>query len=219
MSDAVDAFDRAAHGYDEWYLTKKGGQVFVAERRLVDSLLPLDGVGLEIGAGTGVFSDALTNERRIIVCLDLSKKMLRRAKQRDLPCVLGSADSMPFRRKSLGFAYLVTVLEFLKTPINALEEVSRALGEAPVVVLFINSESPWGELYKTMKKTGDPIFKHARLFSLKEVEEIFRKVGLSPAKALGTLTAGPTSPNAGDEIAEPSEKTGVIAVKLVKQSA
>ena len=217
MSDAINAFDEAAKGYDDWYLTEKGGQVFGAERRLVDFLLPSRGVGLEIGAGTGIFSNTLTNERRIVICLDLSREMLAKAKKRGLPCILGSADFMPFRRETLMFAYLITVLEFLKTPVKALKETSQVIrGEAPIVALFINGESPWGELYKTMAKNGNPIFKHAHLYSLKEVEEISCKVGLSPAKAMGTLTTGPTSLGAGDEMAEPSKKTGVIAVKLVK---
>lgn len=220
MSNAIDAFDKAAHMYDGWYLTVKGGQVFEAERSLVDSLLPSSGVGLEIGAGTGVFSDALTNEERIVVCLDLSKKMLSSAKQRGLPSIIGSADSMPLRRESLGFVYLITVLEFLKTPINALEEGMQVIrAEAPIILLFINNGSPWGEQYKTMREAGDPIFKHAHLYSLKDVENLSRKVGLIPVKTLGTLTTGPESPNAGDEIVEPSEKTGVIAVRLVKQYA
>ncbi|MCX6648516.1 MAG: class I SAM-dependent methyltransferase [Candidatus Bathyarchaeota archaeon] len=220
MSDVVDAFDGAAHVYDDWYRTEKGGQVFRAERRIVDSLLPEFGVGVEIGAGTGVFSDALTEGGRLIVCLDLSREMLSRARRRGLPCVLGSADSMPFRRGSLGFAYMITVIEFLVTPNQALEEASRVTGkDAPIVVLFINRESPWGELYRAMAEKGDPIFSHAHLYSPEEVDEIGSHVGLRPAGMWGTLTKGPTSPDAGDEIVEPSAKTGVIAVKLVKQGA
>jgi hypothetical protein len=33
---------------------------------------------------------------------------------------------------------------------------------------------------------------------------------------MGALITGLASPGAGDELAEPSEKTGVIAVKFVK---
>ena len=218
MSDAGEAFDKAAHGYDDWYLTEKGGQVFHAERSLIEGLLTEQGVGLEVGAGTGVFAEVLTDAGRLVVCLDLSKEMLARARHRGLPCVRGSAESMPLRRGCLGFAYMITVIEFLPDPIRALRETSQVTDEeAPLVVLFVNRESPWGELYGEMAEKGDPIFKHAHLHSLEEVKEISRKAGLSSVEEWGTLTTEPADPDAGDEVTEPSVKTGVIAVKLMKQ--
>ena len=217
MSEAVDAFDRAAFGYDAWYETEKGRQVLSAERRIVDGFLPDEGVGLEIGAGTGVFAEALTDSMRSVVCLDLSHKMLARSAGRGLPSILGSADAMPLRSGSLGFAYMVTVIEFLGDPVASLKEASRVTGrDAPIVALFINRESDWGRLYTAMAEKGDPIFSHAHLYTLDEVEEIALKASLKRCGALGTLTASPTSSDAGDETIAPGKETGVIAVKLTK---
>ncbi len=217
MSEAVDAFDNAAFGYDAWYETEKGRQVLSAERRILNEFLPDEGVGLEIGAGTGVFAKALTNPARSVVCLDLSHKMLARAAGRGLPSILGSAEAMPLRSGSLCFAYLVTVIEFLGDPAASLSEASRVTcGDAPIVALFINRESDWGGLYTAMAESGDPIFSHAHLYTLDEVEEIARGAGLKRGGALGTLTASPTSPEAGDETIAPGRETGVIAVKLTK---
>ncbi len=217
MSETVDAFDRAAFSYDAWYETEKGRQVLSAERRLVNGFLPSIGVGLEIGAGTGVFAEALSNLRRSVVCLDLSREMLARAADRGLPCIIGSADTMPLRGGSLSFAYMVTVIEFLGDPVASLKEASRITGrDAPIVALFINRESDWGELYTAMAEKGDPIFSHAHLYTLDEVEEITRRTGLKRNGALGTLTESPTSSEAGDETIAPGRETGVIAVKLTK---
>jgi ubiquinone/menaquinone biosynthesis C-methylase UbiE len=216
MSDAVDAFDEAAKGYDDWYATEKGRQVFSAEKKLLTKLLPRSGVGVEIGAGTGAFSEALSTSRDVI-CLDLSREMLTKASGKGLPCILGSADKIPIRDDSLGFAYMVTVVEFLKEPVAVFKEASRVTThDAPVVALTINADSSWGNLYSSMALVGDPIFSHATLYTPPEIDAIGSLAGLHSVKALGTLTTDPTSPKAGDKIVEPSAETGVTAIKFTK---
>jgi ubiquinone/menaquinone biosynthesis C-methylase UbiE len=216
VSDAVRAFDKLAYVYDDWYRTAKGSQVYEAERSLLDNMLPETGVGVEVGAGTGVFTEALTNSGRCVVCLDPSKEMLTKAKQRGLPCILGSAESMPFKRGRLDFAYMITVLEFLTKPERAFNEAKRVnKTAAPLIVAFVDRDSSWGAHYKSMAESGDPIFRHAHLYSLGEVEKLARESGLSRVEAYGILTKGPLDPDAGGEVVEPSSKTGVIAMKLV----
>jgi SAM-dependent methyltransferase len=212
MSEAVRAFDRSAGGYEDWYRDAKGQQVLKAESALVDSLIPSEGLGLEIGAGTGVFAESLTNNDRVVVCLDLSTEMLTRAKRRGLSCVLGSAEFLPLRQGVLSFTYMITVMEFLPSPAKAFREAVN-IG-APLVILFVNRESSWGRLYLEMASGGDPILRHANLYSLEGVVKLSRAAGLTIVESLGTLTTGPTDPAAGGDIIEPSPKTGVIAVKL-----
>ena len=212
MSEVVRDFDRSAEGYDDWYRDAKGQQVLKAESALVDSLIPSQGLGLEIGAGTGIFAESLTNNDRVVVCLDLSTEMLTRAKRRGLSCVLGSAESLPMRRGVLGFTYMITVMEFLPSPVKAFMEVVN-IG-APLIVLFVNRESSWGKLYLEMASGGDPIFRHANLYSLEGVVKLSRSAGLTIVESLGTLTTGPSDPATGGDIIEPSPKTGVIAVKF-----
>lgn len=217
MSEAVQAFNRSAGGYDDWYKEAKGQHVLKAESTLIDKLIPSSGIGLEIGAGTGVFAESLTGDDRVIVCLDLSTEMLIRAKRRGLPCVLGSAESLPMRRRVLDFTYMVTVMEFLPSPAKAFGEVVKI--DAPLVVLFVNKDSSWGRLYTEMADRGDPIFRLAHLYSLKEVVELAQTTGLVEIGVYGTLTTGPTDPEAGDDITEPSPETGVVAIKFTKLGA
>ena len=212
MSEVIRAFDRSAGGYDDWYRDAKGQQVLKAESALVDSLIPSEGLGLEIGAGTGVFAESLTNNDRVVVCLDLSTDLLTRARRRGLSCVLGSAEALPMRRGVLGFTYMITVMEFLPSPAKSFKEVVK-IG-APLVVLFVNRESSWGRHYLEMASGGDPIFRYANLYSLEGVVKLSRAAGLTIIESLGVLTTGPTDPAAGGDIVEPSPKTGVIAVKL-----
>ncbi len=200
MYRIMKAFDRAAPGYDHWYEQPKGRQVFELELKAVEGLLPGSGIGVDVRAGTGVFAERLTtSEGRLILCLDPSPAKLERVASRGLPVIMASATSFPFRDECLDFAYMITVLEFLEEPSAALKRVLGALKRgAPIVLLTINRESPWGELCERLGASGDPIFSIARLYDPGEVESILDKAGLEGPMAFGTLTAGPESPNAGE---------------------
>lgn len=217
MSDSIKAFDKVAGSYDSWYAEAKGRQVFDAERRVVNMFLPEGGLGLEIGAGTGIFAESLAKVSRPIVCLDASKEMLTQAKKRGAPTILGSAQSLPLRGGCLGFAYMITAAEFLPDPQGAFKEANAALrADSPLIVLFINKASAWGELYRRMGENGDPVFSHARLYSEGEMSDILVSSGLRISEEFGTLTSGPSGASEGGEITTPSGRTGVIAVKAVK---
>ncbi len=215
MSDAIRAFDRSAGGYDDWYREAKGRQVLEAERSLVNRMIPGEGIGLEIGAGTGIFAESLTKDDHIVICLDLSIGMLTKAKQRGLPCVLGSAEFLPIRMGILGFSYMITVLEFLPIPVRAFTEAAKI--SSSLVVLFVNKDSSWGRLYSEMASHGDQIFRYANFYSLEDVIEISRASMLTFVESYGTLTTTPTDPGGGFEIVEPGPNTGVVAVKLTNR--
>ena len=68
MSDIIRAFDLVAGTYDDWYDHPQGRQVFDAELNAVGLHIPKEGIGLELGAGTGIFAEHLTGAGRIIVC-------------------------------------------------------------------------------------------------------------------------------------------------------
>jgi SAM-dependent methyltransferase len=214
VRDAVRAFDSVAGGYDYWYRHPQGAQVLKAELDAVGRLIPSSGLGLEIGAGTGVFAHGLTGPDRVIVCLDPSLEMISRATGRGLPSVAGVGDHLPFRGGTLDFTYMVTVLEFLGDPAAVFREVKAAAkAGSHLAVLFINPESAWGRFYGEIGSRGDPVFRHARLRSLGEAEALLREAGYAVEEALGTLTTGPMEPEVGAELRTRCEGCGIIAVK------
>ncbi len=162
MSDAIRAFDLVAVTYDDWYNHPQGRQVFDAELKAVDMHIPKEGIGLELGAGTGIFAEQLTGVMRTVVCLDPSGEMLTKATERGMASVLGVGEALPLRVGVLDFTYMVTVLEFLEDPAAVLREIREtAKGGAELTLLFINSESAWGDLYRDIVSKGDPVFRHA----------------------------------------------------------
>ncbi len=217
MSDIIEAFDLSAPKYDAWYETPKGRQVLETELKTLDILIPGTGVGMEIGAGTGIFAESLTSDARTIVCMDPSIGMLRRTSEKGLPAVLAQGERPPIRERCLSFAYFVTVLEFVEEPSAVLGGAKGALRNgSPVVVLTINRESPWGTLYERLRDEGNPIFSVARLYDFEEARAFIKAAGLEVTEAFGTLTSGPNEPEAGDERVMPGSSAGVFLFRAIK---
>ena len=217
MSEIIEAFDLSAPKYDAWYETSKGRQVLETELKALDGLIPGTGVGVEIGAGTGIFAESLSSDARTIICIDPSIGMLRRASERGLHVVLAPGERPPLRDRCLGFAYLVTVLEFVEEPSAVLEGAKGALRDSsPVVVLTINRDSPWGALYERLRDEGNPIFSVARLYSFEEARAFIEAVGLVVAEAFGTLISGPDEPEAGDGRVPPGSPAGIFLFRAIK---
>lgn len=218
MSEPIKAFEKAADAYEDWYRQPKGAEVFLSELRGLEELLPASGLGAEIGAGTGIFAEHITSEERLVVCIDPSPGMLRHAARKGLPAILAAAEGCPLKNGSLDFAYMVTVLEFLSDPEEALHIVGEPLkADAPLVTLTINRESPWGELYAELAEKGDIIFRHARLYTFKEVLTFLARAGYEPLEALGTLTSAPDEPEEEVRLVPAGPDAGVVLIKACRK--
>ena len=215
MNEKVKAFDQVADAYDDWYKHPQGKQVFKAERDAVNQTLPAKGLGLEIGSGTGAFVKGLETINRVIIGLDPSINMISKAKQKGVYSVLGYGDYAPFR-KVFDFSYMVTVIEFLKDPVSTLKCIKRICKEnAPFTLLFINSESSWGDLYKDIGSKGDKVFSQARLYNLDEITELIEKNDYRVTQVKGTLSSSPMSSEVDGRLVNASKETGVIIVKSI----
>jgi len=213
LNEKVRAFNAVASVYDDWYEHPQGKQVFLAERNAVDYMIPIKGIGLEVGSGTGAFLKSLENEERIIIGLDPSTEMIAQAKEKNTQNVLGYGHHAPFR-KIFDFIYMVTVIEFLEDPVDSLKAL-KLVGKygSTFSLLFINSESCWGELYKDIGSKGDKVFRFAKLYNLAEIKEILGNAGFTLIEAKGTLLSGPMNPDVIGDLVEQSVESGVIITK------
>ena len=217
MSEVIEAFDGVAPFYEEWYEEPMGAQVLEAELRGLEELLPGSGLGVEVGAGTGVFARRLSTPTREIVCADPSPGMLARAAEKGLHAVLCVGEEMPFRTGGFDFAYLVAVLEFLSDPAEALGSLKETMKlGAPLVTLTINRSSPWGRFYTTLAENGDPVFSHARLYELDEVRGLLSGSGFVVAEALSTLSNPPSAKDVGVDLVAADPEAGVVLMRSLK---
>ncbi|MBD3173198.1 methyltransferase domain-containing protein [Candidatus Bathyarchaeota archaeon] len=216
MSDKIEAFNIVADNYDDWYTHPQGKQVFEAELKAVEEMIPKRGLGVEIGAGTGFFTYHLSSPERKILCLDPSVEMLSRAKNRGLHCIIGLGDSIPLRQGVIDFGYLVTVLEFLdKSEELLIEFRENAKAYAPISILFINAESKWGGFYRKIGKQGDTVFQHAKLYSPRQVIKLLNKAGYKVKKTIGTLNSDPFDEKVDQRLVKASETSGIIIIKAI----
>jgi SAM-dependent methyltransferase len=215
--EIIEIFENAAASYDKWYGRPIGVYAFRSELIGLEALLPQRGVGVDIGAGTGIFAKCVSTDERSVVCLDPSPGMLQEAKKRGLPSIIAVAEASPIRHGSIDFAYMVTVLEFLPEPLKALYSVGGILREdAPLVILLINRDSSWGEHYSRLAERGDQIFSRAKLYTLGEVSSLLKKAGFEPAESMGTLTASPDEPVEEYQLFPNRRGVGVILIKAKK---
>lgn len=214
MSDFIRAFNLVADSYDDWYSHPQGNQIFNIELKVLNLFIPEKGFGVEVGAGTGIFAKHLSSVERLVISLDPSPKMLSQAKKRDIISILGVGENLPFRKGVLDFMYLVTVVEFLDDPFTVFKDICKTLKKSgSVTVLFINSNSVWGDFYRDLGSKGDPVFKNAKFYSFNQVVELLSLTSFTVSNSVGTLTSGPMELQVSGELVNPGRSTGIIAIQ------
>jgi SAM-dependent methyltransferase len=119
------SFERIAHRYDE---TRGGEERGRHAAGILGGLLDRTRLALEIGVGTGLVADALTELGHHVVGVDLSPGMAARAVDRMGPRVaVADARHLPLRGGSLDQAYSVWVLHLVGDLPAVLGEVARVL--------------------------------------------------------------------------------------------
>jgi SAM-dependent methyltransferase len=152
------AYDRSAEGYDERFRALQRAKYRAAAGALPAA--PGAGLGLDAGAGTGLFaewlhdaSEPLPEVRAALrahrwVALDLSPGMLQRARGRPVLPVVGDLARPPLRLGSCALvAAFTSVLEERAAALGALAPLLRRGGA--LVATFLAGEAPRpGELLR-----------------------------------------------------------------------
>jgi SAM-dependent methyltransferase len=136
-----EIFEREASRYEGWYATSRGRRTDQAERSLLAWLLrwfPAARRVLEVGSGTGHFTQWLSARGPLAIGLDRSPAMLREAGRSQIgsPLLLADAHRLPLRDGAVDLVLLVTTLEFLDSPRLALRESIRVADRGLALVVL-----------------------------------------------------------------------------------
>lgn len=146
------SFDRIADRYD----STRGYPEDVMEEILgaLQRALPRGGLVLDAGVGTGRFAKPLQDMGILVVGIDISRRMLQKAKEKGTENLL-RADmcSMPFGDGVFQTVLSIHVLHLISTWRCALVEVGRVATEKFMSVAFNKEESPAEELRRFYDKT------------------------------------------------------------------
>ena len=192
-----EAYDKYALEYDKWFENHK--VEYEQELTAIRSLLPKAGRGVEIGAGTGRFTQPL----EITLGIEPSEAMREIAISRGVNVVAGTAESIPVEDGSYDYALMVTTVCFLDSPETAFREARRILKAGGFLVVgLIDKDSRLGKKYEK-NKSESRFYKDANFHSVNEVQSYLERAGFSDIKYVQAVFPGDA-----DGIIEPVVKEG-----------
>jgi len=167
--------EKIAVHYEDWYKTS-GKKADVQEKALLESLLchfPDAKTILEVGCGTGHFTRWFRTLGYAAFGLDRSRNMLRQAVNAyPVSCHQGDALALPFASQTFDIVALITTLEFISEPTQALSEALR-ITQRGILLGVINQHSWLGWRYRLK---GGPIWKSAELYSPARLKRLLSMV-------------------------------------------
>lgn len=165
-----------ATNYEAWYETV-GRRADRLEKALLRRLLagfPQARSALEVGCGTGHFTRWLGTQNLHVIGLDLSSAMLQEAIRLGSPaCVRGNALALPFPNSAFDLVVLITALEFIPDPVQALAEAIR-VSRYGLILGVLNRQSL---LTWRLKRSGLALWQVARFFTPAELADLARRAG------------------------------------------
>jgi SAM-dependent methyltransferase len=155
-------YDAVAHEYDDVFPRHVAEHYITKRTSLVRELLPLGGLVLDVGCGTGQLGAAIASEGFDVFGVDLSASMVARARERGLAGTFSAVTtSLPFADDSFDLAITVATLHHLETPERVrvtVQEMGRVVKRGGFVVLWDhNPANPyWPILMKRVPQdSGD----------------------------------------------------------------
>jgi len=163
-----------ASGYEAWY-ESTGRRADRLEKALLKRLLacfPRAGSLLEVGCGTGHFTRWFEELGLQTAGIDLSLPMLAEAIHlSSLPYVHSDALALPFSSGAFDLVALITTLEFVADPVQALGEALRVCRQG-LLLGALNRQSLLGW---QRKKEGGQIWDATRFFAPAELTRLVRR--------------------------------------------
>ncbi len=94
---------------------------------------------VDLGCGTGRYSEWISQKSDILVSVDIDKKMLKRVKSKNINHLLvqSSIDRLPFKENAFQFVLLTDVIEHLKDDKQVINEISRILKQHGTILMSV----------------------------------------------------------------------------------
>jgi ubiquinone/menaquinone biosynthesis C-methylase UbiE len=183
--------EQVASHYEAWYETPEGRHADTLEKASLRQVLesfPQARSVLEVGCGTGHFTRWLREQGLAAVGLDLSREMLAEAQTLDgLLLVRADAHRLPFADGAFDLVALVTALEFLDRPQQALLEALRVTRRG-LVLGVLNRWSLLGLKRRLMELFRPTVYHTAHFYSVGELKRFLKSVAGAKARIVWQTT-------------------------------
>lgn len=154
-------YDLTAHIYDMRYAEEQTAKIDAA---LKSFNLQKNGLVLDVGCGTGLLFGHVTKKSRMIVGLDISRKILFQAKKRseefqNVHLIQADADNTPFRDEVFNYVFAMTLVQNMPNHVRTLDEVKRvARKNATIVVTGLKKKFSLENFEKLLRKLSLNVF-------------------------------------------------------------
>jgi len=159
-----------ANSYDNYYQSDFGKKIDKIEKNIIDSLIKdiPKGEMLELGCGTGHWSDFFSRKGFNLTAIDISNAMLNIAKNKKINAKFEIANSqnLPFNNKSFQIISSITMLEFVDNQDKVISEIHRVLKKSGWLILgCLNENSIIGK-----DKYKSETFKNANFLTIDKIK-------------------------------------------------
>lgn len=176
-------FENNVSDYEQWYEDHK--EVFESEvsaLRAQFETLPENLRGIEVGLGTGRFSEALGIKEGV----EPSAAMAEKAEQRGIEVMPGVAEKLPYADMQFDFVLFVTIC-FLDQLKLAFKEANRVLKKGGAIIIgFLDKEQPIAQSYLD-KKERSTFYQKASFYSVRRIESVLTETGFGNSSYYQTL--------------------------------
>ncbi len=208
--NSAKVFDRNWEDYEDWFERHKN--IYFSELKALKKVIP-EGLGLEIGVGSGRFAQPLGAK----IGIDPSGNMLKLAKERGIQVIQGVGENLPFKDNAFDFVLIVITLCFVENPVNVLSEARRVLKRSSrMIVGEINKDSWLGQFYED-KRNKSEFYRLATFYSSNEIIEMFDRAGIRYLESYQTLIPPSTAPEMLEEPEKGIDKGGFIVLLGIKE--
>jgi len=127
----ITPFENYFNEYEEWF--DKNKFVYLSEIKAVKHFIHKNQTGIEIGAGSGKFSEPLGIQYGV----EPSDKMVEIAKKRGITIYKGVAENIPVEDARFDFALIVTAVCFVDDVEKSFKEIYRILKKTGLLLLLL----------------------------------------------------------------------------------
>jgi ubiquinone/menaquinone biosynthesis C-methylase UbiE len=182
-------FGRIASRYDAWYRTPRGVMYDRLEKKTIDRLLPPASSGgrlLEVGCGTGHWSEYFLQRGFEVRGVDVSESMVAIARRREIAVNFGVADAMqlPFVDESFDVAAAITVLEFAADAPTVVSEMARCVRKNGGT-LIIGALNRLSANNQRKQRQANSMYASARMLSPSEMDALLTPFGEPTVRVAG----------------------------------
>lgn len=194
--DAASLTGRLTESYSRWRSTRLGRITDAIEQRLLFDLLdPCAGMKLlDVGCGDGALALEFAQHGMVVTGLDADKAMIAAARWRiavaeaRLRLTGGDAERLPFTDAAFDRVVAVTVLCFVRDAGQVVAEMARMLKPGGRMVIGELGRWSWWAAHRRVRGwLGDPVWRAAKLRTVKDLSDLVHAAGLDVLESRGAV--------------------------------